>query len=71
MLLFVHLISGILGVVREPRLPPHVADCLGADVVLRVDDPLGDIIVRGSGNWNIGILRHHPSKELFAHLAFE
>jgi hypothetical protein len=36
MLLLVHLIFGVLGVVREPHLPAHVADCLGADVVLCV-----------------------------------
>jgi inosine/xanthosine triphosphate pyrophosphatase family protein len=31
------LISGVLRVVREPRLPPRVADCLHADVVLHVE----------------------------------
>ncbi len=38
------LISEVLRVVREPRLPPRVADCLHTDVVLHVDDPLGDIV---------------------------
>jgi hypothetical protein len=50
MLLLVHLIFGILGVVREPCLPTCVADRLGTDVVWRVYDPLGNIMAQGSGN---------------------
>jgi hypothetical protein len=71
MLCLVHLIFGILGVVREPRLPLRVVDRLGTDVALRVDDPLGNIMAHGSGNRNIAILRHHPRKEFVAHLALE
>jgi hypothetical protein len=56
MLHLVHLIFGVLGEVREPCLPPRVADCLGADVVLHADDPLGNIMACGSRNWNVGIL---------------
>ncbi len=60
MVLSFHLILEILGVVREPHLPPCVADCLHGDVVLRVDDPLGHIMAHGSRNRNIGILQHYP-----------
>jgi hypothetical protein len=58
-------------VVREPHLPPSVADCLCADFVLCVDDPLGDLVARGSGIADVGILRHHPIKEFVAHLSFK
>ncbi len=71
MLLSFHLIIRVLRVLRKPCLPPRVADCLHADVVLHADNPLGDIMVRGSGNWNVGILQHQPSKEFVAPLAFE
>jgi hypothetical protein len=65
------LILGVLGVVREPCLPPHVADRLRADVVLCVDDPLGNIVARGSRDWDGGILQHHPLGEFVVHLALE
>ncbi len=51
-----HLILGVLGVVREPRLPPCIADCLHADVFLCVNDPLGDVVACGSRDWEIWIL---------------
>jgi hypothetical protein len=65
------LILGVLGVVREPRLPSCVADRLHADVVLSVDDPLGNTVVRGSRDQAIGILQHHPLEEFVVHLALE
>ncbi len=74
MLRSLHLILGVLGVVREPRLPPRVADHLHADVVLCVDDPLGNIVVRGSRDArdrDVGILQHHPLEEFVPHLALE
>jgi hypothetical protein len=71
MLLSFHLILGVLGVVREPHLPPCIADSLHADVVLPVNDPLGNIVARGSGYWHIKILQHHPLEKFVAHLAFE
>jgi hypothetical protein len=71
MLLSFHLILGVLGVVREPHLPPHVADCLHADFVLRVNDPLGNIVACGSGDRDVAILWHHPIEELVVHLVFE
>ncbi len=58
MLLSFHFIVGVPGVVREPHLPPCIADCLHADVVLRVKDPLGNIMAHGSGNRSIGILQN-------------
>jgi hypothetical protein len=61
MLLSFHLIVRVLGVVKEPCLPPRVADCPCADVVLCIDDPLDNIMAYGSGNWKVGILQHHPS----------
>jgi hypothetical protein len=63
MLLSFHLIVGVLRVVREPHLPPCVADCLHTDVVLHIDDPLGDIMACGSRNRSVGFLRYQPSKE--------
>jgi hypothetical protein len=71
MLLSFHLILGVLGVVREPRLPPHIADRLRADVVLRINDPLGNIMARGSRDQEVGILQHHPIEEFVVHLTFE
>ncbi len=65
------LILGVLGVVREPRLPPRVADHLHADVVLHIDDPLGDILACGSRDREVGILRHHPLEEFVLHLTPE
>jgi hypothetical protein len=38
------LILLVLGVVREPSFPPCIVDHLHADVVLRIDDPLGNIV---------------------------
>ncbi len=65
------LILGVLRVVREPRLPPHSAYLLCTDVLLCVDDPLGNIVVHGSGDRDIGILQHHPLEEYATHLALE
>jgi hypothetical protein len=62
---------GVLGVVRGPRLPPRVADHLHADVVLRIDDPLGDIVACGSRDWEVVILHHHPLEENIPHLTLE
>jgi hypothetical protein len=64
-------ILGVLGVLREPRLPPCIADCLCADVVLCIGDPLGNIVARGSRDWDIGILGHHPLEEFVAHFSLE
>jgi hypothetical protein len=66
-----HLILGVLGVVREPCLPPCVSDHLHANVVLCINDPLGNIVVSRSRDWGIGILQHHPLKEFVMHLALE
>ena len=65
------LILGVLGVVREPRLPPRVADHLHADVVLHIDDPLGDILACGSRDREVGILHHHLLEEFVPHLTLE
>ncbi len=46
-------------------------DYLHAEVVLPVDDPLGDIVTHGSRDWEVGILQHHPLEEFVAHLALE
>jgi hypothetical protein len=40
------LILFVLGVVREPSLPPRIVDHLRSDVVLPVNDPLGNIVAR-------------------------
>jgi hypothetical protein len=66
-----HLILGVLGVVREPRLPPCIVDRLHADVFLCVDDPLGNIVACGSRDWEVWILRHQPLEEFVAHLTLE
>ncbi len=65
------LILGVLGAVREPHLPPRVADHLHADVVLRINDPLGNIVVRGSRDRDVGILQRHPLEKLITHLTLE
>jgi hypothetical protein len=64
-------ILGVLGVVRESCLPPRVADHLRADVFLCVNDPLGDVVARGSSDREIWILRHHPLEEFAMHLLLE
>jgi hypothetical protein len=61
----------VLRVVREPCLPPCIADRLRADVVLRIDDPLGDIVARGSRDRDIGIMHHHSLEEFVPHLTLE
>ncbi len=59
------------GVVREPRLSPCVADCFCADVFLLVDDPLGDVVARGSRYQEVRIRQYHPLEELVTHLTLE
>ncbi len=65
------LFLGVLGVVGVPHLPPCIADRLCADVFLCVNDPLGDIMVRGSRDWQVRILRHHPLEEFVLHFTLE
>jgi hypothetical protein len=65
------LILRVLGVVRGPRLPPRIADCLCADFVLHIYDPLGNIVACGSRDRDVGILQHHPLEEFVVHLALE
>ncbi len=46
-------------------------DCLRADFVLSVNDPLGNCVAHGSRDWEVGILQHYPIKKFVTHLAFE
>jgi hypothetical protein len=66
-----HSILGVLRVVREPHLPPCIEDRLHADVVLCINDPLGNIVARGLRDWDVGILRHHSLEEFVAHITLE
>ncbi len=56
MLLSLYLILGVFGVIREPHLPPRVEYPLCTDFVLHVNDPMGSIAARGSGDRDIWIL---------------
>jgi hypothetical protein len=67
----IYLFTRLIGIIQKAGLLPRVADCHGADVCLRGDDPLGKLMACGSVNGFVGVLCHEPLVELRVHLCLE